>query len=60
MLVHVAMTRADRQEAADLLRRVLDAVGRGDLAADAPVAAGVMRRLEGALLALQAVDQARP
>jgi len=53
------MTRADRQEAAALLRRVLDAVDRGDLTADGPAAAAVVRLLEGALLALRAVDQRR-
>jgi hypothetical protein len=52
----VALTRAEREQAADLLRGVLAAVDRGDLAADGPAGAGVVRRLEGALLALEAVD----
>jgi hypothetical protein len=47
----------ERQEAADLLRRVLGAVDRGDLAADGPAAGAVVRRLEGAILALEVQDQ---
>ena len=53
----MATTRAERREAADLLRRALDAVNRGDPSADGPVAAAVVRRLEGAPLALKAMDQ---
>jgi hypothetical protein len=49
--------RRERQEAADLLRRLLDAVQRGDLAADGPAAVAVVRRLEGAILALEVQDQ---
>ncbi|HEY5186727.1 MAG TPA: hypothetical protein VIM19_17905 [Actinomycetes bacterium] len=43
------MTRADRQEAADLLRKILDAVDRGDVTADGSAAVAVVLRLEGAL-----------
>ncbi len=53
------MNRADRQEAVDLLRRVLKAVDRGDLTADGPAAVALVRRLEGALLALRAIEQTR-
>lgn len=56
-MVLVALTRAQREQAADLLREVLAAVDRGDLTADGPAAVGVVRRLEGALLALQAMDE---
>jgi hypothetical protein len=48
----------ERCEAADLLRRVLDALERGDLASDGPAAVAVVRRIEGALLALSALDGA--
>ena len=48
------MTRAERQEASDLLHRILDAVDDGDLSADGSAAVAVARRLEGALLALEA------
>jgi hypothetical protein len=48
----------ERCEAADLLRRLLDAVERGDLASDGPAAVAVVRRIEGALLALSALDGA--
>ena len=55
----VSLPKADRAEAAAQLRRVLDAVETGDLAADGPVASALVRRLEGALLALDAVDSTR-
>lgn len=50
------VNRRQRQESAALLRRVLDAVDNGDLAADGPAAVAVVRRLEGALLAVEAMD----
>lgn len=50
------MNRRDRRDAADLLRGVLDAVERGELRADSPAAVATVRRLEGALLALEALD----
>lgn len=55
----VTLNRADRDNARALLRRVLDAVDRGDLTADGPAAVGVVRRLEGALLALREIDEPR-
>lgn len=48
------MRHQDRREAELLLSGVLDAVQRGDLAADGPAATSVAHRLEGALLALRA------
>ncbi len=53
------MKASDRTEAAALLRRVLDAVDRGELAADGPAAVAVVRRCEGAVIALE-VDRRRP
>ena len=50
------MSKADRGEAAAQLRRVLDAVESGELSADGPVGSALVRRLEGAVLALDAVD----
>jgi hypothetical protein len=47
----------ERCEAADLLRRLLDAVERGDLVSDGPAAVAVAHRLEGAVLALEVQDQ---
>jgi hypothetical protein len=52
----VSLSKADRGEAAAQLRRVLDAVESGDLSADGPVGSALVRRLEGAVLALDAVD----
>lgn len=51
------MNHGERQEAAALLRRVLDAVDSGALAADGPAAVAVVRRMEGALLAVEAMEQ---
>lgn len=53
------MNRADRQEAAAMLRAVLAAVDRGEVAADGPVGVALVRRLQGALLALDALDDDR-
>jgi hypothetical protein len=55
----MSLTRADRQQAAAQIRRLLDMVDTGDLSADGPVAAGVVRRLEGVVLALDAIDANR-
>ena len=52
------MDHRERCEAADLLGRLLDAVERGDLVSDGPAAVAVVRRIEGALLALSALDGA--
>lgn len=53
------MKRADARAAADLLRRVLNAVATGALSADGRAGANVVRRLEGALLALGALGRRR-
>lgn len=47
------MNRRERREATALLSRVLQAVDSGDLAADGPAAVAIVRRLEGALLAVE-------
>lgn len=51
------VNRRERDESAALLRCVLDAVDSGELAADGPAAVAVVRRLEGALLALEAIER---
>lgn len=43
-------------EAAALLRRVLALVDSGDLSADGPAAVGLVRRLEGVVLTLEALE----
>jgi hypothetical protein len=55
-MVTVALTRAERQAAADLIQTLLDMVDDGDLAADGPAGVALVRRLEGAMLALRAMD----
>ncbi len=56
----MALDGVQRDEASDLLRRVLAAVGRGEVTADGPAAAATVRRLEGALLALEIIGDAPP
>lgn len=56
----MALSRSDRRQAAELVRRVLNAVDGGVLGADGPVAAAAVRRLEGAVMALDAIDPASP
>jgi hypothetical protein len=55
-MMDVALTRAERRQAADQIQRILDLVDVGELAADGPVAVALVRRLEGAMLALMAMD----
>ena len=50
------MRQADQREAAEMLRRLLDAVGRGELTADTPAERRNLRRLEGMLAALEGMD----
>lgn len=53
-------TKREVREAAAVLRRLLDAVDRGDVTAEGPVGAGVVRQLRGAIVALDtaaATDQ---
>jgi len=52
----MSLPRAERMQAAAQLRRVLDMVDTGDLSADGPIAVATVRRLEGVLLALGAID----
>jgi hypothetical protein len=52
----VAATKMKRRKAEDLIRRLLDLVDDGYLAADRSAATALARRLEGALLALRAMD----
>ena len=59
-MVTVALTRAERQKAADLIQRLLDLVDDGDLAADGPAGVVLVRRLEGAMIALTAMDSNAP
>ncbi len=54
----MASTMATRREVAALLRRVLAMVERGELKADDPVSRRFLRRLEGAVAALEADRQA--
>ena len=44
--------RADRQEAAETLRRLLEAVEDGALSASTPEGRRILRRIEGAIAAL--------
>lgn len=53
----VGLSKSDRRETVVLLRRLLDAVHRGELSADGPVGAGLVRRLEGAATALELTDR---
>jgi hypothetical protein len=54
-VVTVALTKAERQKAADLIQMLVDMVDDGHLAADGPAGAALVRRLEGAMLALRAM-----
>jgi hypothetical protein len=57
--VDVALTKAERQQAADLIQRLLDLVDDGHLAADGPAGVALVRRLEGAMIAIRAIDTLR-
>lgn len=54
-MTDVVLTRAGQREAADLVQRLLDLVDDGKLAADGPAAVALVRRLEGAMMALVAL-----
>lgn len=47
----------DPQESAALLRRLLEAVERGELEANTPQARALLRHLEGAVSALEALEE---
>jgi hypothetical protein len=51
----MAPDHSQQREAADALRRLLVAVERGELTVGGPAATAMARRLEGALLALEAI-----
>jgi hypothetical protein len=55
-MLYVGLTKAERQRADDLIQQLLDMVAEGDLAADGPAGVALVRRLEGALIALRAMD----
>jgi hypothetical protein len=55
-MVTVALTKAERKMAADLIQKVLDLVDDGYLAADGPAGVALVRRLEGAAIALRGMD----
>jgi hypothetical protein len=50
------MNRRDRQQAADLLHRLLEAVDHEEISADGPAGVALVRRLEGAEIAVIAID----
>jgi hypothetical protein len=50
-------SRADREEAAAVLRRLLKAVESGELEAHSTRARALLRRLDGAARALEAADE---
>jgi hypothetical protein len=52
--------QVDVRENAALLRRLLAAVERGELTAETPQARSLLRRLEGAVAALEALDPSEP
>ena len=55
-MIDVALTRVERREAADMIKRLLDLVDDGSLAADGPGGVALVRRLEGAMITLMAMD----
>jgi hypothetical protein len=56
MMMDVALTKAERQRADDLIQRLLDLVDDGELAADGPAGVALVRRMEGTMIALRAMD----
>jgi hypothetical protein len=52
--------KADERQAAEMLRRILDAMDRGELTADTPEERRNVRRLEGMLLALRRPESPKP
>jgi len=55
-MLDVGRTRAERQKALDLIQRLLDLVDDGHLASDGPAGVALAQRLEGAMLALRAMN----
>jgi hypothetical protein len=56
-MLYVGLTQAERQKADDLIQELLDLVDDGHIAADGPAGVALARRLEGAMLALRAMDR---
>jgi hypothetical protein len=52
----VTLTKAEQRKAADLIQQLLDLVDEGQMAVDGPAGVALGRRLEGAMLALLALD----
>ena len=52
----MGLIKAERQRADDLIQELLDLVDDGHIAADGPAGVALVRRLEGAMLALRAMD----
>ena len=55
-MLHVGLTKAERQRADNLIQELLDLVDDGHIAGDGPTGVALVRRLEGAMLALRAMD----
>jgi hypothetical protein len=55
-MLYVGLTKAERQKADHLIQGLLDMVYDGDLAVDGPAGVALVRRLEGAMIALTAMD----
>ena len=55
----VRMRKTNEREVAEMLRRLLDAVDRGELTADTPAERRNLRRLEGMLAALEGTEHQR-
>jgi hypothetical protein len=53
----VSDARSDAEEAAAVLRRLLAATESGELQADGPLGAGLVRQMRGAAAALEAVAE---
>lgn len=53
------MTKTEMASTAALIRRLVDAVERGELTATGPKGLALLRRLEGAAAALEAAAEAR-
>jgi hypothetical protein len=55
-MLYVGLTKAERQKADHLIQGLLDMVYDGHIAADGPTGVALVRRLEGAMIALRAMD----
>jgi hypothetical protein len=55
-MMYVGLTKAERHKAVELIQHLLDLVDDGHLASDGPAGVALARRLEGAMIALRAMD----